>query len=135
MRKFLGPLLCPTAGAPALATPAHSRVPVAGTGGARRAALGAGDRLTLPPKPRRTPVALPLGDTGRPADDVPDSTTGEPGGAAARRIPAHAHTLGYDASAPGPAPRRGGDQPHSGLVSSQDGACAGAFHATASAPV
>ncbi|MEV6111212.1 hypothetical protein AB0L59_01525 [Streptomyces sp. NPDC052109] len=88
MRKFLGPLLCTTAGAP----------------------------LTLSPALRRRPVVP--GATAGPTDDVPKSAAGGPGGVPARRIPAHSHTFGhdFDGSGAGPAPLRAGDQPGFRLV-------------------
>lgn len=94
-----------------------------------------GDRLTLSPGPRRTPVAL--GDAADPTDDVLNSTISEPGDVPAERIRAYASTLGYDSDVfdLGPALRHGGDQPGFRLVSHPDAAWAGALFAAVDAQV
>ncbi|AYN41288.1 hypothetical protein D9753_23100 [Streptomyces dangxiongensis] len=86
----------------------------------------AGDALTFSAGHRRTPVAL--GAPASPTDGVPNSTTNEPGAVPARRVPAYADTLGYDADVSdlGPALRHGGDQPGFRLVPHADAAWAGA---------
>ncbi|KOV58321.1 hypothetical protein [Streptomyces sp. MMG1121] len=123
MRKFLGPLLCTTAGA--LARPAAPPSPEA----------RARDRLTLSSEPRRTPVALDA--AVNPADDVSKSTICAPGDVLARRISAYANTLGYgsDVCDLGPALPGGGDPPGRRLVSQPDAARAGVPSAAVDAQV
>ncbi|MEU6667613.1 hypothetical protein [Streptomyces sp. NPDC046727] len=137
MRKFLGPLLRTTAGALAF-TPRHHAmrhhgfVRAADTSPDRRAPergsrcrevrSSAGEPLTLSTGPRRTP-------------GVPHSMISKPGSVPARRVPAHADTLGHGPDVPdlGPALLQSGDQQGFRLVSHADAAGAGALFAAVDA--
>ncbi|TKT00866.1 DUF3344 domain-containing protein [Streptomyces lasalocidi] len=85
-----------------------------------------GDSLTFS---NGHPDRAPLSDAANPGDDVLNSTISEPGEAPAARVPAYAHTLGYDSDVfdLGPGSLRGGDQAALRLVSHRDAAWAGAL--------
>lgn len=85
-----------------------------------------GDSLILSTGRRASTV---LTDTANPRADVLNSTIGEPGAAAAERVPSYSNTLGYDSDVfdLGKALRPGGDQLAFRLVSQRDAAWAGAL--------
>ncbi|WP_037678607.1 hypothetical protein [Streptomyces griseus] len=81
-----------------------------------------GDSLTL----TTGSTSIALGDSANPQNDVLNSTISEPG-ADAERVPAYAHTLGYDSDVfdLGKGLQQGGDQVTLRLQSQQDAAWAG----------
>ncbi|WEO97333.1 hypothetical protein A6P39_026785 [Streptomyces sp. FXJ1.172] len=113
--------------------------------------VGAGDRLTLPSDPRRTPVAgrrcttvarprrtpVARGGCVNPPDDVLDSTISAPGPVPARRISGYDGTPGHDSdlSDLGPARRHTGDRRGFRLVSLPDAAWAGVLFVAVDAQV